>query len=1003
MSAHPLLNLQALSPTKESAFESAEQYDPSQPRLFGLPKTSTTTFASSHLTTESTHDENDEEDEDDGHESDTESECSSDQNHNDLPLPKQPSKDTADKSTDIYLLIHRLQTDISQHQALIDKHMKHEQEYQAFREAYESKLHLLQSQIQNVGRERDEALKKCKTTGSKSGGGERPGTAAIKQRYDDQRRKLEQEILEYKRKMREKEKENGRSKSSEGLTKQLMQTIESLKVEKFKALKELKKESTKIREVKTTKEREIARLKKKEKAATELAKRLERSNQLQKIAIKRRSDDYAKSQATLKTLKAAMLKQNASILSATTEEPAQQQSMSLRSSKRLKRGSKTINNNALKDDEALRRALRIGMSVGNISGVKTANGDGPPMEIRSKFKKQMIDKELGTTGDFSIAELELSVMKSARDRLIGEQRELLAERERCVAADAEMAGVWDIQKPQYMDDRLGVIDMEVAVLNARIRSMQEEIKLGKAAASLSSAANDEEEVSLSFETSVTEGDLGWDNAVNLLRSLDSIEMEYVAVLLLQDIVDHKITVKSMETKIIDYEKNVMDLRASLATMRGAALQTAVDYRKEMENIKQIAQEKINAIVSEVQQRPKSLARSKSSLFSYDEFGAATPKLQRMFDSAYGHGFVVLKPSSQRRLNSVEFVTDTETIARGVESALRKQQQEEEGGRQPDVEGDVQTEEEEDVDMDLDSDSPLSPVLRMSTNLRYPAADVPQTPVGDFAWIPPPISKVAAVSPPRKYNLRSRSRRVSTDKENEDIVPNAPLVVSEFENHELMQPVLLAEPAITEVPPRAVHDLRPPPSIQPTTSSRGRADFRSFQSPVKPARASSVPVSSPIDPDSNKFIVKSFIKKQKSKAARNALVTMTLQDLEAEEELEASTAANTSFASSTTQARNESPSACTLIAADTSMNLVRKRVSKVSGLIAASENSTLEAGSDVFSRLAMSHTLASQAKVIHRDKDGVAVGGSGAVVLADVFGSNAGAPRKMSLVEGKAAD
>ncbi|KAJ3072900.1 hypothetical protein HDU99_002076, partial [Rhizoclosmatium hyalinum] len=178
---------QALSPTEPIEESSTEASEP-QPRLFGLPKTSTATTHSSHLTHETTNDtdtdmdEDDDNDDQDSHYSDLD-----ETTPNSNPSSTATTSTTAppkDKSQEIYLLIHRLQTDIKQHEALLSKHAKRDQEYQAFREAYESKLSVLQAQLSSVGRERDEAIKKMKSGGGagKNGGGERPGTAAVKLR-----------------------------------------------------------------------------------------------------------------------------------------------------------------------------------------------------------------------------------------------------------------------------------------------------------------------------------------------------------------------------------------------------------------------------------------------------------------------------------------------------------------------------------------------------------------------------------------------------------------------------------------------------------------------------------------------------------------------------------------------------------------------------------------------------------------------------------------------------
>ncbi|KAI8846796.1 hypothetical protein BC829DRAFT_257968 [Chytridium lagenaria] len=196
-----------------------------------------------------------------------------------------------DKSADMYLFIHRLQSDIADHQAIVDRLTKRDREYESMRFAYEDKLNVLQAQVAAVAKERDEALKRMKDPGSgnsmggpRVGGGDRAGSAAIRARFDDQKKKLESQIGDLRKKLVEGARMQTSSKGrTDTLTKQLMATIEALKLEKAKMLKELKKENEKIRNLQSQKEREIARLRRKEKTAAEIAKKLERSNQLQRL------------------------------------------------------------------------------------------------------------------------------------------------------------------------------------------------------------------------------------------------------------------------------------------------------------------------------------------------------------------------------------------------------------------------------------------------------------------------------------------------------------------------------------------------------------------------------------------------------------------------------------------------------------------------------------------------------------------------------------------------
>ncbi|KAJ1569266.1 hypothetical protein HK405_007551 [Cladochytrium tenue] len=549
----------------------------------------------------------------------------------------------SDRSADIYLLIHRLQADIQDHQALVDRLSKRELESETMKQAYEGKIAILQAEKSAAAKERDEAIRRL--TGSRGGAPERAGTAAIKARFDAKTRKLEAEITLNKKKLAEAIRTTKKTQN-DALTKQLTSTIESLKIEKANMLKELKKEAERNRALKTVKEREIARLRKKEKAAADMAKKLERSNQLQRMILKRRSEEVIQSHSKLKTVLSLLKRKIPGSGGNSTPKTIRPESPTRRPTSPAKRprsrGSFRRAATPL-SDEAIIESLRLGL-------VEPVNIDEdsvkvPPPKVRSKFKKQMIDKELATVVTFKLAEIELDKMKGKRDRLIGEQKELLT-------------GMWEPEKPQYMDERLGVLDLEVAMVNSKIHSMEEEIRLGRAAIALSTQVPTPGTSGNSpptFVVATTDGDLGWENALNLLRSLDGPELELVSSAFLEDIVSLKISLKNCESKVQDAEKNVTDLRSALETMRGAALQTALEYRKEMEMIKEDTATKISRAV-EMSTAPgkdkvdviKALTESGSS--------PATPRLQRMFDSAYGRGFVDVPsrhPSALgRRPNSV---------------------------------------------------------------------------------------------------------------------------------------------------------------------------------------------------------------------------------------------------------------------------------------------------------------------------------------------------------------
>ena len=135
-----------------------------------------------------------------------------------------------DRSADIYLLIHRLQADIHDHQALVDRLTRRELENEAMRSAYEGKISILQAERTAAARERDEALKRMSANPGRGGVPEKAGTLAIKAQFEAKSRKLEAEIAMNKKKLAEAIRANKKTQN-DNLTKQLQSTIENLKRE----------------------------------------------------------------------------------------------------------------------------------------------------------------------------------------------------------------------------------------------------------------------------------------------------------------------------------------------------------------------------------------------------------------------------------------------------------------------------------------------------------------------------------------------------------------------------------------------------------------------------------------------------------------------------------------------------------------------------------------------------------------------------------------------------
>jgi septal ring factor EnvC (AmiA/AmiB activator) len=121
---------------------------------------------------------------------------------------------------DVYLLINKIQNDIAEHEALVARIHRRDAEYERMKKGYEQKLSVLQSQMSQFQSERDLALSKI------SGGSK----LKAKSKFDEEKRQLDTQIAEYKRKIGENSRmQNNNRTRSDQLAKDLQATIESLK------------------------------------------------------------------------------------------------------------------------------------------------------------------------------------------------------------------------------------------------------------------------------------------------------------------------------------------------------------------------------------------------------------------------------------------------------------------------------------------------------------------------------------------------------------------------------------------------------------------------------------------------------------------------------------------------------------------------------------------------------------------------------------------------------
>ena len=134
---------------------------------------------------------------------------------------------------DMYMLLHKIQTDISEHEALMSRIMKRDAEYDMMKKAYEQKMGALQHQLQSILQERDSMLKVIKDPNrKKKDTGDQAHIIAI--RYEERKKKLELQLNDYRKKLDENMRNQNENRSrNNALTKDLKRTIEAMKCKYF--------------------------------------------------------------------------------------------------------------------------------------------------------------------------------------------------------------------------------------------------------------------------------------------------------------------------------------------------------------------------------------------------------------------------------------------------------------------------------------------------------------------------------------------------------------------------------------------------------------------------------------------------------------------------------------------------------------------------------------------------------------------------------------------------
>jgi len=211
----------------------------------------------------------------------------------------------------------------------------------------------------------------------------------------------------------------------------------------------------------------------------------------------------------------------------------------------------------------------------------------------AREKKEFLDQQIEMIISGRQALALLNDLEKARAKYISERSELLAERERVVQAVANETGIDDPSVPQYMDDRIELIDAEVTVLDAKIRGLQDELgQIGLQPNTddgmlTESESDGLEDSSHKGITSDITQDSRFEIAIDMLRSMDLYEIIRVSELLLEELIHFKVNERARLLRISELDQKNMELSETLHILRRTAVNASAEYEKKLMETKQL--------------------------------------------------------------------------------------------------------------------------------------------------------------------------------------------------------------------------------------------------------------------------------------------------------------------------------------------------------------------------------------------------------------------------------
>ncbi|KAF9179988.1 Kinesin-like protein kif21b [Haplosporangium sp. Z 767] len=476
------------------------------------------------------------------------------------------------------VMLNEMQSGIAIKEELVLQLEKAETDYHNMRCQYEEEIRIMEERIREAEMDRErERAQEPKLHGS------------VKVQYETKIKQLMAELSDLQRKYAEVAKiANEKRNLAENQLRTLRVAVETLKAEKQRMIKRMKEDAERIKEMNAANDREIQALRRAEKAALEGRKKAEREVEQQQQRVN------------------AMLHRN-------SESGSNAQQAKVISFLKKPQTPKGIT-------KVPKRSPRIGSSEKFENRQSSIPAPKPKKQgsirLQVAQKKQVIDRAIYgyISGQHAINVMEDMLKK--RERLRNEKLELEQERQRVVQAQEENAiangGILldFASEPQYMDDRLTMIDAEVAYINARIRALQAEaaalgfvttIEKGnhldhEEGKDGSTTSDEEEMVTKLIRQGMADDAMGlppgsgaavaFESSISILRSLDLNESREFLEMLFEDMVNVRTHENGLQVQVANQEKVIDELKRALQAMRQAAVGATLGYEKRCDGLEQ---------------------------------------------------------------------------------------------------------------------------------------------------------------------------------------------------------------------------------------------------------------------------------------------------------------------------------------------------------------------------------------------------------------------------------